>query len=195
MTRSQSGLGCAPCLSASSFSSVVSVNLLLCLWFFTVLPALWLYFGFPLDSGLSLSSTVSVFFLLFLSTDFGSPSLWGTDLTPDCFFSCVIPVFGLPSPRGEILASSHMHTVSSLEGKGINPLKCHLISLEVGTEERDFLAESPYSTSKHPAVGSSGELEPLVSSRELQHSSCLHGAGLGAVDAAPKVTHRPRRCS
>lgn len=29
MPRSQSGLGCAPCLSASSFSSVASVNSLL----------------------------------------------------------------------------------------------------------------------------------------------------------------------
>lgn len=76
MTRSQSGLGCAPCLSASSFSSVASVNLLLCLWFFTGLPALWLYFGFPLDSGLSLSPTLPGFFLLFLflSAGFGSLS-------------------------------------------------------------------------------------------------------------------------
>lgn len=76
-----------------------------------------------------------------------------------------------------------MHTVSPSEGEGINPLKYHLLFLEVGTEGRDFLAASPYSTSKCPAMGSSWELGPLVSqgSRGLQHSSCLHGAGLGVT--------------
>lgn len=173
-----------PCLSASSFSSAVSVTVLLSLILHQPSSSETLFWLSPRLETPPVSHIFRIFF--FLSFYFPLGLVLFFPEAPDRFFSCALPIFGLPS-KVEIPASPHTHS-ATIRGRrrGNQPFGMYQTSLKVRAKERDFHAESPYGSSECSAMGS--PLGSLVSqsSGEAQNPSSLPDSGLG-VNAAPKV--------
>lgn len=166
-----------PCLSASSFSSAVSVTVLLSLILHQPSSSETLFWLSPRLETPPVSHIFRIFF--FLSFYFPLGLVLFFPEAPDRFFSCALLIFGLLS-EGEIPASPHTHS-ATIRGRGSQPFGMYQTSLKVRAKERDFHAESPYGSSECSAMGS--PLGPLVSqsSGGAQNPSSLPDSGLGVM--------------